>query len=174
MITKQQYDEGVAAAVKLLTEAGIAYTQDELAGLEVTDFGLGNYPHEGAQIITFLNTKKVGFKAICLLEGQVLPEHMHTASLGEEGKEETFRAVLRSTRLFVPGTGSDSAPFPAGKDAFYTCRKEALLTPPEQLTLPADTPHWLAGGPGGCVVYSISSWARCALDPFTDPNVIRK
>ena len=172
MITRRQYEEGSAAAARLLAAAGIPFSPEELAGIEVTDFGLGNYPAEGAQIITFLNTRKVGYKVICLLEGQALPEHRHTASLGEEGKEEPFRAAFGATRLFVPGDGP--APCPLGKEAVYTCRREVALAPPQQITLPPDTPHWLLGGPGGCVVYSLSSWARCALDHFTDPAVVRE
>lgn len=160
----------------LLDKANILYTLEELEQAEVTDFGLGNYPCEGAQIITFLNTHKVGCKVICLLDGQILPEHMHTASLGEEGKEETFRSAFGLTRLFLPGTDTDTdnAPFPKGMDAVYTCRKEIALKPPDQITVPHDTPHWLMGGAGGCVVFSISSWARCALDPFTNPDIVRE
>ena len=173
MIAKEQLDEGRLAAMELVKKSGFLVSGKELAEMEVTDFGLNNYPKEGAQIITFLNTKKVGYKAICLMEGQVLPEHRHTASLGEEGKEETFRVVYGILRLFVPGMGEGQNPCPAGKEKHYTCRKELELGPADQITLEPDTPHWLMGGKGGCVVLSISSWARCAMDPFTDPNVVR-
>lgn len=174
MITKQEVERGRQEAVLLLQQANIKFTEEELHGMEITDFGLGNYPSEGAQIMTFLNTMKVGFKIICLLENQILPEHMHTASLGETGKEETFRGIYGNTHLFLPGEKEKKAPYPDGKSDFYTCRKETILQPLDQITLEPDIPHWLMGGVGGCVVYSISSWARCALDPFSDPNVIRE
>ena len=174
MITREQVNAGRRVAGELIEKSGLHVTDKEMDNLEVADFGLENYPEEGAQIITFLDTKKVGYKAICLSEGQTLPEHMHTASLGEEGKEETFRVVYGVLRLFVPGDDQGDIPCPRGKEQYYTCRKELRLTRAEQVTLPPDTPHWFMGGEGGCVVLSISSWARCALDPFTDPNVIRE
>lgn len=174
MITKKQVENGRQEALLLLQKANIKFTEEEMRGIEVADFGLGNYPTEGAQIMTFLNTQKVGFKIICLFENQILPEHMHTASLGETGKEETFRGVYGNTHLFLPGDNEKNCPYPEGKGEFYTCRREKIIRPLDQITLEPDTPHWLMGGVGGCVVYSISSWARCALDPFTDPKVIRE
>ena len=174
MITKRQVEKGRQEAVRLLEKANIKYTEKELCEMEVTDFGLANYPAEGAQILTFLNTQKVGFKVICLMENQILPEHMHTASLGETGKEETFRGLYGDTHLFLPGDDGRDYPYPDGKGDFYTCRREKIIRPQDQITLDPDIPHWIMGGVGGCVVYSISSWARCALDPFTDPNVVRE
>ena len=202
MITKEQFNFGREAAIALLHKAGVGVTELELDGMDVADFGLNNYPAEGAQIITLLDTKKVNCKIICLMEGQVLPEHMHTASLGEEGKEETFRVIYGTLHLFLPGeAGSEiiqphavrysdnsvknstgfvpiaSAPGfrpPAGKERFYTCRRELILGPLGQTTVDHDTPHWFAGGEGGCALYTFSSWARDAYDPFTDPNVVRK
>jgi len=175
MITQAQYREGLEFTLDMLSKANIAISSNEIKEIEVTDFGLGNYPLEGAQIVTLLNTHKVGFKIICLMEGQYLPEHMHTASLGEEGKEETLRAIYGTARVFIPAEVILQIPrLPVGKELFYTSRHEVALNPPEQLTILPDTPHWILGGCGGCVVYSVSSWARCALDPFTDPTVVRE
>jgi len=175
MITKKQVLMGRDAASVLMEKACVAMSLQERDDMEVTDFGLENYPAEGAQIITFINSQKVCFKAICLMEGQILPEHTHTACLGEEGKEESFRVVYGNLRLFVPGeTAGVVSCVPKDKEAFYTCRKEILMRSPQQVTLKADTPHWLMGGEGGCVVYTVSSWARDALDPFTNPNVVRQ
>jgi D-lyxose ketol-isomerase len=182
IITQNQVREGFEAAAEQLRKAGIAVSPDELLLMEVTDFGLENYPAEGAQIITLLNTGKVGFKIIYLSEGQILPEHMHVASLGEEGKEETFRVICGTLHLFVP----DSLPLPdtlraragtipsASLPPYCTCTKELSLQSPDQITLGHDTRHWLRGGKGGCLTYSISSWARCEFDVFTNPNVKRK
>jgi len=185
MINKAQLKTGQATARDLIKKSGLLVTEAEFAEMEVADFGLNNYPTEGAQIITFLNTEKVGYKAICLAKRQSLPEHWHTASLGEEGKEESFRVVYGNLRLFVPDDHKiewpniktwtpKELPCPAGKQQFYTCNKELKLAQAEQVTLPPGVPHWFMADEGGCVVLSISSWARCALDPFTDPNVIRE
>ena len=173
MIRRKQVEWGRAQALCLLQRARIAVTPQEVEDMEVTDFGLDNYPQEGAQIVTLVNTRKVGYKVICLLPGQVLPEHMHTAAMGEEGKEESFRVVFGTLHLYLPGDDAP-APVPFNKEAWYTCRKERCMRVPDTLTLSPDTPHWLLGGDDGCVVYSISSWARCATDPFTNPNVIRE
>lgn len=175
MITREQYNEGLRASAELLRKAGTPVTPEELEAAEITDFGLGNYPAEGAQIVTLLNTRKVALKIICLFQGQVLPEHMHIASMGEEGKEETFRVLYGVLHLVVPGWSERMAASPPpGKEEYYTCANETVMKAAGQITLEAGTSHWLMGGKGGCVVYSISSWARCQLDPFTDPHVVRK
>ena len=178
MMTRKQVEEGRKIAEEMIKKSGIIVTQKEIESMDVADFGLENYPTEGAQIITLLDTKKVGLKIICLMEGQVLPEHKHITTFGEEGKEETFRVVSGTLRLFVPGESNVSygskTPWPEGKDEYYTCRKELVLNPTDQVTLPPGTSHWFMGGAGGCVTYTISSWDRSDFDPFTDPNAVRK
>ena len=142
--------------------------------MEVADFGLGDYPRQGAQIATYVNTDRVGAKVICLLPGQTLPEHWHTAVGDDPGKEETLRVLYGALRLYLPGPDTlREGRMPRGKEDCYTCRQEVLLRATEQITLKPGVKHWLQGGEAGCVVWSISSAARCALDPFTDPHIRR-
>jgi len=158
----------------MLAQAGVNTSDKEWAEMEVGDFGLGNWPLEGAQIVTFVNTAKVGFKVICLLPGQTLPEHWHTGEGTYPGKEETLRVLAGTLELGLPGESNLPAErIPAGKPASYTCRHTILLKAPGQITLQPGTKHWLRGGGDGAVVYSLSTLATCARDPFTDPEVRR-
>lgn len=174
MIRRSQVEEGKKQALLLLQKAQVLIDENELNTIDVADFGLQNYPQEGAQMITLLNTERVALKLICLLPGQTLPEHWHTAVGDDAGKEETFRVLYGTLRLYLPGNDTiQEGTMPKGKSVYYTCRKEQILRPPQQLTLSPGIKHWLQGGKEGCVVCSISSAAHCALDPFTDPNVQR-
>lgn len=173
MIFRSQVNWGCERMIEKMKLAQIKVSDYEIENIEVTDFGLNNYPAEGAQIITFVNTRKVGFKIIHLLPGQILPEHMHTASLGEEGKEESFRMIWGQMSLYLPDSILSDNILQDGNTDWYTCKKEKIMLPPETITIQHDIKHWLKGGPSGCLVYSISSWARCALDPFTNPKVTR-
>lgn len=174
MCKRPERGEGKGAAEALLKNAHVVLSRAEMDGMELADFGLGDWRTEGAQIATFLSTERVGFKVICLLPDQTLPEHWHTAVGDDPGKEETFRVVHGTLRLYLPGADTIcEGHIPAGKAPWYTCRNERILCAPQQITLEPGVKHWLQGGEEGCVVYSISSTARCALDPFTDPAVRR-
>ena len=74
MIRRSQVEEGKKQALLLLQKAQILIDENELNTIDVADFGLQNYPQEGAQMITLLNTERVALKLICLLPGQTLPQ----------------------------------------------------------------------------------------------------
>lgn len=171
---RSQIVEGRRSALSLFQRAGIRLSQAETDGMEVSDFGLDNWPEEGAQIVTIVGTERVGLKLICLLPGQTLPEHWHSADGGELGKEETLRVLTGELLLYLSGGDGPARGFiPGGKQGSYRCRGERMMREGDQTTLAPDTLHWMQGGQGGCVVMSISSAATCARDPFTDPDVIR-
>lgn len=171
---QRQIVEGRALAVTMLTKAGLLFSPEEIRDMEVGDFGLNNWPTEGAQIVTLLSTPHVGLKVICLLPGQSLPEHWHTGEGDYPGKEETIRVLDGDLELGLPGDQSDLwTGAPAGKVGSYTCRRVLRLCPPSQLTLQPGTKHWMRGGIQGAIVLSISTMATCARDPFTDPAVKR-
>lgn len=175
MLYEREVREAKAACATLLQKAGVALSGEELSTMEVADFGLGDYRAEGAQIASFVSTDRVALKVICLLPGQTLPEHWHTAMEGYEGKEETLRVLFGSLRVYLPGEsgGPVKGFIPKGKERCYTCRKEVCLAPVEQITLPPGVKHWFQGGEGGAVLFSISSMATCTMDPFTDPDIVR-
>ena len=178
MITMKQREEAIARSKPLFARCGIAISDAEYADMEVADFGLSDRYHQGAQIITLINTARVGFKLICLLPGQTLPEHWHTVRPEDpftDAKEETLRVLLGTMYLYVPGEDTIArGRVPQGSAAHYTCRSERVLDAAHrQETLPPGTKHWMQGGPEGTVVASVSTAATCAYDPFTDPNIVR-
>ena len=176
MINRSQVKAGQAYTRMMLDKSGVIASEEEIESMEVGDFGLSNWPHEGAQIITFVNTERVGFKLICLMPNQTLPEHWHTATEGDAlGKEEILRVLNGTLRLGLPGEeGLSDSVIPDGKTDYYTCRSVKNLYAGEQYLLSPGVKHWLQGGEEGVVLYSISSAAHCQLDPFTDPHVVRK
>lgn len=171
---RSQIIRGHALAMDMLNKAKLSFSANEISQMEVGDFGLNNWPVEGAQIVTLLNTSNVGLKIICLLPGQSLPEHWHTGEGDYPGKEETLRVLAGQLEVGLPGEESSMwKDAPAGKPASYTCRRVTVMNAPDQVTLQPGTKHWMRGGADGAVVMSISTMATCARDPFTDPGVLR-
>ena len=175
MLKKSEMKKAKIRAAEAIKTAGINLSDIEIAAIEVADFGLSNITREGAQIASLMSTNRVSAKIIVLFPHQTLPEHWHTAVNDNPGKEETFRVITGTLNLFVEGVDSDSIDYiPCGKEEFYTARKKHVLLPSEQLTLTPNTKHWFQGGEDGVVLYSFSSMATCDLDPFTDPNIVRR
>jgi len=140
----------------------------------VADFGLGNWPAEGAQILTLFATERIAGKAIVLLPSQSLPEHWHVPVGDDPGKQEVLRVAAGSCCCVRPGGNAlRFATIPGGKQDVYTCRNETVMGPGDQLVLEPGTKHWLQAGRQGAVVYSFSTCARDALDEFADPEVVR-
>ncbi len=174
MLTREEFAAAQADAARRIRAAGIAITEAEERSVEVADFGLSRLRDEGAQILTLVSTQRLAAKVIVLLPNHTLPEHWHPPMGADPGKEETVRAVAGAPRLYLPGADSLREGFiPAGKEAAYTCRRECLLRPGEQMTLAPGTKHWLQAGPGGAVLFSFSTPARDILDLFSDPAVRR-
>jgi D-lyxose ketol-isomerase len=162
-------------AAGLIARAGIRLRPDEMASLELADFGLGDPSAEGAQILTLVASPRLTAKLIVLFPGQTLPEHWHPPMGQDPGKEETVRVFWGSMSLCTPGdAGSMKATIPAGKESFYTCRRERLLAPGDQAFLPPGTKHWFQAGPEGVVAGSFASASCDTLDRFTDPGVVRR
>lgn len=174
MITVKQQEEGRRAAAALIRRARIPVSDHEERSIEVTDFGLSRPDIEGAQILTWLQTERIGVKVIALLPGQTLPEHWHPRIGEDPGKEETVRHVFGELYVYTDGPDTVSiGRIPAGKESVYTCRHELVLVPGEQMTFQPLSRHWFQAGPAGAVAYSFSTVVRDALDGFTDPRVNR-
>lgn len=175
MITRKEFEEARRRAAGMMRDAGIVVTDRELAGMDVADFGLGDLACEGGQMTTFIDTRRVAFKIIVLFPGQTLPEHWHSSNaMGDPGKEETIRTLWGRLRLYLPGESSGmEGVVPKNKQSCYTSRREVILTPGGQATIEPGVRHWFQAGADGAVVFSCSSFARDALDPFTDPDIVR-
>lgn len=174
MIRRQEHSAAKEKAAAMITQTGLVINETEVEAMDVADFGLSRLSVEGAQILTMLNTSRVSAKVLALFPHQTEPEHWHT-SVGEDpGKEETVRVVSGTVYFYVPGDEQiHRGSIPDGKQEYYTVRHELVLNPGDQITLQPNTKHWFQAGDDGAVLFSFSSSARDALDPFTDPHIVR-
>lgn len=175
MLSRIEADRARRRAAVALQSAGIVLAPDEIARIEVADFGLADLEHTGLQLITYVNADRYCAKELVLFPRQTCPEHRHPPVGGEPGKMETFRCRRGTVHLFVDGpptVASRTRP-PEGSEAYYTVFHELVLGPGEQFTIPPDTLHWFQAGDDGAVVSEFSSTSRDELDVFTDPRIVR-
>jgi D-lyxose ketol-isomerase len=146
--------EAQAYAAEQLRRAGVAIGDEEVAAIEVADFGLGRLRETGLQILVYVNTDRYCAKELVLYPNQTCPEHKHPPFGGTPGKEETFRCRSGVVELHVGD-------------------RQLQLRPGDQYTIPPDTQHWFRAGDEGAVVSEFSSASRDELDVFTDPRIVR-
>jgi len=176
MLTATQVQAARDRAAAAFAAAGIEITPAERASIEVADFGLGDLERIGLELVVYVNTARVCAKELVLFPGQTCPEHRHPPYDGTPGKEETFR--VRAGVVYLHVEGGDPTPDPKAHPArielgVYTARREIVLRPGEQFTVPPSTRHWFQGGPVGAIVSEFSTQSRDDLDVFTDPEVRR-
>lgn len=177
MLTKKQYDEGVAFTVDAFNKAGIVLTDEEKGRIEVADFGLGMVEQVGLQLLTYVNTEKCCAKEMALRPGQTCPEHTHVG--GEEngvpfdGKEETFRVRRGVCYLYVSGAGERMDIRAAIPPTTVTVYHEIVLRAGEQYTLYPGTKHWFQAGSDGAVISEFSTRSRDESDVFEDVRIKR-
>jgi D-lyxose ketol-isomerase len=176
MITRAEQRRAQERAAELLEKTNLVFRPDELARIEVADFGLGELASSGAQILTLVNTDKIAAKLLALTPGQTLPEHAHPRLGAYEGKEETIRCAWGELYLYGPGepTPNPQGRPPAHRQHTYTMWHETILRPGDQVTFEPNTLHWFQSGPEGAVVWSFSTKAVDVQDVFTDPQVARQ
>jgi D-lyxose ketol-isomerase len=146
--------EAQAYAAEQLRRAGVAIGDEEVAAIEVADFGLGRLRETGLQILVYVNTDRYCAKELVLYPNQTCPEHKHPPFGGTPGKEETFRCRSGVVELHLGD-------------------RQLQLRPGDQYTIPPDTQHWFRAGDEGAVVSEFSSASRDELDVFTDPRIVR-
>jgi D-lyxose ketol-isomerase len=175
MLSEQEVRAYRNKANEYVKRAGIVVRPDEMAQMEVADFGLGRPAETGLQVVVYVNTERVCAKEIIMLPRQTCPEHRHPPVGGQAGKEETFRCRWGRVYLYVPGeqTGPSACRPPAGRAATYTVWHEVVLNPGDQYTLMPDTLHWFQGGEDGGVVSEFSTRSTDEADVFTDPEIQR-
>ena len=175
MLTQDQIQEARQRAARLLEEAGIAITEAERDGIEVSDFGLSELHQTGLELVIYVNTQRVCAKELVMFPGQTCPEHRHPPFDGTPGKEETFRCRRGLVYLYVEGAPVERPTCrPAGADrGAYTVWHELVLTPGQQHTVPPNTLHWFQAGPEDAIVSEFSTQSRDDLDVFTDPDIAR-
>jgi D-lyxose ketol-isomerase len=175
MLTEEQVARARARAAEMLAKAGIVLTLEEMANIEVADFGLGDLENTGLELVVYVNTDRYCAKELVLFPRQTCPEHRHPAVSGEAGKMETFRCRAGKVWLYTKGepTPSPKARAPKGSEQHYTVFHEIELDPGEQYTLPPNALHWFQAGDEGAIVSEFSSTSRDESDIFTDPRIRR-
>ena len=139
------------------------------------DFGLNHFEKVGMHLFTMVSTNRYAAKALALAPLQTEPEHWHPPIDDDPGKQETVRVAYGTLYFYLPGDGDITHGYiPEGKESVFTCRKEFVMKPGDQLTLEPGTKHWFQAGEEGAVMYSFSTCVRDALDGFTDPEVVRE
>jgi D-lyxose ketol-isomerase len=177
MITKKQYEDGVAYVVSEFEKAGIVITEEEKARIEVADFGLGIVEEVGLQLLTYVNTEKCCAKEMVLRPYQTCPEHIHMD--GEEngvaysGKEETFRCRKGVCYLYVSGEGKQEDIKAKLPPTTVTVFHEVELKAGEQYTLYPNTRHWFQAGSEGAIISEFSTKSRDESDYFEDERISR-
>jgi D-lyxose ketol-isomerase len=174
LISRAEFRRAQQASYASMVAAGLALRSDEEHAIEVADFGLGDLAAEGAQILTLVQTDRIGAKVIALTPWQALPEHRHPRVGDDPGKEETIRHIYGDLYVYTDGEPTLVAGrIPAGKEDVYTARHERALRPGESCYFAPGETHWFLAGSRGAVLYSFSSTVRDILDEFTDPAVER-
>lgn len=177
-ISQEEHGRAVAEALEQLALAGIVLKGVEQRTMEVADFGLGRLKEYGLAIVVYVNTPRVCAKELIMSPGQICPEHTHPwVSEANPGKEETFRCRWGEVYLYVEGKQTEGvlqAKVPKGDQKHLTARREIILRPGDQYTLPPNTRHWFQAGPDGAVVSEFSTQSTDELDIFTDPRIKRK
>lgn len=175
-MTKRAIERARAAAVDMLRKARIAVRPDETAAMEVTDLGLGDFKTVGIQVLVYENNDRYCAKELILLPRQTCPEHRHPPiSARNAGKQETFRCRWGEIYLYVDGEPAPKpkARIPAKYASLLTVRREIVLGPGDQFTLPPNSLHWFQAGDKGAVVSEFSSTSTDQNDVFTDPRIRR-
>lgn len=161
MISRSEQAEARKRAGEMIRAAGLPVSNEDLAEMEVADFGLSDLPRTGAQILTLVDTERKGVRIIVLFPDQVLPEHRHPPVGDDPGKEETLWLISGRMSLFVENEGAGA-------------RTEIIMRPGDRYTLVPGTPHRFRGGDAGAVLVTFATTTRDALDVFADPHVVRK
>ncbi len=174
-LTKEQHEAARSKALAYFDKVGIFLTDEERERIEVADFGLGSLPEFGVQLITYLDTQRVGAKEVVLFPRQTVPEHRHPPVGGGPGKEETFRCRWGTMYLYVEGepTPAPKAQAPAARREHFTVWHEVELRPGGQYTVYPNQVHWFQAGPEGAVLAEFSTPGTDEYDQYTDPGVKR-
>lgn len=174
-ITRDEYESARAKTLAFFARAGIVLSEQEKERIEVADFGLGALEEFGVQLITYVDTQRVGAKEVVLMPGQTCPEHRHPPVGDGPGKEETFRCRYGSMYLHVEGppTQSPKAQIPKGREEYFTVRHEIVLRPGDQYTVYPNRLHWFQAGPEGVIISEFATPGTDEYDLYTDPGVKR-
>lgn len=174
-ITKQQRDESIEKVAAILKDAHVPVKDSEIENMDVADFGLSHADQEGAQIISWIDTRRIAARLIVLFPFQTEPEHWHQPVGDIPGKEETIRVVSGTLLMYTAGADTIKlGRIPKQNAAYYTCRNEHVLRENDAITFMPGEKHWFQAYRKPVICYSISTTAMDSCDPFTNPQVVRQ
>ena len=170
MIKRSYEKKAQKRAYEAMVKAGVPIRPDEENTIAIVDFGLDQFEKEGMHLFTLAHTSRYAVKALYHLPWQTEPEHWHPPVGDDPGKQETVRTLWGACYFYLPLKEGEKAPpitgkIPQGKESVYTCMKELVLKPGDQITLEPGVKHWFQGGPEGAVIYTFSSTARAYSSP---------
>lgn len=64
-------------AADLIRQAGISFTEEEQATIEVANFGLGNFEETGLGVLVYVNTERCCAKELAMWPGQTCRSSLH-------------------------------------------------------------------------------------------------
>ncbi|MEH7222970.1 D-lyxose/D-mannose family sugar isomerase [Bacillus sp. JJ1566] len=175
MISRKEFDLIKEETLEYFKKCKIVLTEEEIARIEIADYGLNRVREIGLQLMVYINTERCCAKDLVLLPNQTCPEHLHPPVGESPGKEETFRCRYGTVYLYVPGPAVDQpkATIPEDKKDTFTVWNEIVLKPGEQYTLEPNTLHWFQAGEEGAVVSEFSTKSTDEYDVFTDREIKR-
>jgi D-lyxose ketol-isomerase len=163
-------------AAEMYRQAGIYITEQELAAIEIAEFGLDKFEETGLAVLVYVNTDRCCAKELAMWPGQTCPEHRHPPVGSDPGKEETFRCRwgTGTAYLYVEGEPTEQQTCePPGDGNSYTVFHEIPLKKGDQYTILPNTLHWFQAGDLGAVVSEFSTRSTDENDVFTDAQIRR-
>lgn len=176
MAKKMTKKEAKDKVKKMLDKAKIKVSAKELRELELAGFALKDFETYGLSIIVYENNDRYCAKELLMFPWQICPEHRHPNVKKQSGKQETFRCRWGEVYLYVDGKPNKKkikGKVPEYRGEHLKVRKEIILKPGDQFTIPPNTKHWFQAGPQGAIVSEFSSTSRDESDIFTDPAIQR-
>jgi len=173
MLTKEMYEKYRQKTIEYLDKAHIVITPEEAENIQVAEYDKGCPDVIGLELVVYVNTERCCAKELVLLPGQTCPEHRHPPIDGRDGKEETFRCRYGKVYLYIDGepTSPLQGKIPEGFEDVLTVRREIVLNPGEQFTIPPNTFHWFRAGDEGAVVSEFSTKSMDEFDIYTDKDI---
>ena len=169
-MTAEQQTKVMQQAANLIQKSGLVLSAHEWSQLAINDMGLGDIVSEGFAFVDILRSSKIRITVLVLLPNQTRPQHRHPPYESEPGKEETLRVLYGHTKVFVEGEASENVRIPAGKDQYYTAKKEIALNTGEQYTVAPGIKHWFQAGPQGSVNMTFQNRVDETKNIFDDPD----
>ena len=140
----------------------------------ITDFGLGDFANCGMAGVFWVNDEEHGYFAheIYLLPNQMIAEHQHMETKNPAKFESWHVRHGIAYNFGEVGETANAPATPASQKDFITVDKYIKTVRTAVTTLNrAEAPHFMLGGPEGCIVSEYANFHDGAGLRFTNPKV---